>query len=91
MAKVTDLATIQFRRLNTRRGLAVQSSRAQVDVAHYPRRMAEALERAGVMLIEGEAAEVRITDGRASGLTLVDGTELYAPRVVLTTGTSSPR
>jgi len=87
MAKVTDLATIQFRRLNTRRGLAVQSSRAQVDVAHYPRRMAEALERAGVTLIEGEATEVRITNGRASGLTLVDGTVLDAPRVVLTTGT----
>jgi tRNA uridine 5-carboxymethylaminomethyl modification enzyme len=87
MAKVTDLATIQFRRLNTRRGLAVQSSRAQVDVAHYPRRMAEALERCGVTLIEGEAAEVLITDGRASGLALVDGTVLHAPRVVLTTGT----
>jgi tRNA uridine 5-carboxymethylaminomethyl modification enzyme len=87
MAKVTDLATIQFRRLNTRRGLAVQSSRAQVDVAHYPRRMAEALEAAGVTIIEGEAAELLLTDGRASGLALVDGTMLHAPRVVLTTGT----
>ena len=35
MAKVADAATIQFRRLNTRKGLAVQSSRAQVDIARY--------------------------------------------------------
>ena len=32
MARVADAATIQFRRLNTRKGLAVQASRAQVDI-----------------------------------------------------------
>jgi tRNA uridine 5-carboxymethylaminomethyl modification enzyme len=87
MARVADVSTIQFRRLNTRRGLAVRSSRAQVDIDHYPRRMREALARAGVELVEGEAAEVVVRDGRVAGLLLADGTVLSAPRVVLTTGT----
>jgi tRNA uridine 5-carboxymethylaminomethyl modification enzyme len=87
MGRVTDLATIQFRRLNTRRGLAVQSSRAQVDIAHYPRRMLETLERNGIVLIEGEAAEILTRGGRVTGLALADDTVLHAPRVILTTGT----
>ena len=40
IARVTDETTIHFRRLNTRKGLAVQASRAQVDIARYPARMA---------------------------------------------------
>ena len=36
MAQVADRTAIQFRRLNTRKGLAVQSSRAQVDIDLYP-------------------------------------------------------
>ena len=36
MGRVADQCTIQFRRLNTRKGLAVQASRAQVDIDLYP-------------------------------------------------------
>ena len=36
MAKIADRSSIQFRRLNTRKGLAVQSSRVQVDIDVYP-------------------------------------------------------
>ena len=32
MGKIADRSSIQFRRLNTRKGLAVQASRAQVDI-----------------------------------------------------------
>ena len=32
MGEIADMAAIQFRRLNTRKGLAVQASRAQVDI-----------------------------------------------------------
>ena len=41
MGKVTDRASIQFRRLNTRKGLAVQASRAQVDIDIYPQEMSK--------------------------------------------------
>jgi len=88
MARVADAATIQFRRLNTRKGLAVQASRAQVDIDRYPRTMAATLlATPGLRFIEGEAAELRVQGGRVTGLCLADGTELSADAVILTTGT----
>lgn len=88
MARVADATCIQFRRLNTRKGLAVQSSRAQVDIDLYPERMRATLEALpGLTLIEGEVTEVRTRSGRVSGVVLADGTALDADAVVLTTGT----
>lgn len=85
---VTDQSTIQFRRLNTRKGLAVQASRAQVDVRLYPEAMRRLLEKTpGLEIIEGEAAEILVRNGRVMGLGLADGRRLEAPAVVLTTGT----
>jgi len=88
MARVADATSIQFRRLNTRRGLAVQASRAQVDILRYPLDMARRLTAIpGLTLIEGEVVGLRTQDGRISGVTLADGAELTAPAVILTTGT----
>lgn len=88
MARVADRATIQFRQLNTRKGLAVRSSRAQVDIDVYPRLMRQALESIdGVDLIGSEVAGVRTLGGRVTGVELGDGTVLEAPAVILTTGT----
>ena len=88
MARVADACTIQFRRLNKRKGLAVQASRAQVDVDRYPRTMAQTLLSApGMSFVEGEAAGIRISHGRVCGVALADGTALVADAVILTTGT----
>ncbi|MBW1877428.1 MAG: tRNA uridine-5-carboxymethylaminomethyl(34) synthesis enzyme MnmG, partial [Deltaproteobacteria bacterium] len=88
MARVADAACIQFRRLNTRKGLAVQSSRAQVDIDLYPRLMRQRMEAtANLHLVEGEVAAVRTRGGRVAGVELADGSVLWAPAVVLTTGT----
>lgn len=88
MGRIADASTIQFRQLNTRKGLAVRSSRAQVDIDVYPRRMRRALEAVeGLELVESEVAGVRTRGGRASGVVLGDGTVLEAPVVILTTGT----
>lgn len=88
MARVTDRSTLQFRQLNTRKGLAVRSSRAQVDIDVYPREMRRALDAVdGLELVGAEVAGVRTRGGRVSGVVLGDGTVLEAPAVVLTTGT----
>ena len=88
MAQVADRTSIQFRRLNTRRGLAVRSSRAQVDIDRYPAEMAEVLlGHPNVTFIEGEAAEIRTRAGRACGVGLGDGSAVEGRAVVLTTGT----
>ncbi len=87
MAHVTDRTCLQFRRLNTRKGLAVQASRAQVDIDRYPAVMAAVVAEAGIVIVEGEAAELLLHGERLRGLRLADGTDLFAPAVVLTTGT----
>ena len=45
MAKNTDETGIQFRQLNTKKGPAVRSSRAQADMQFYHLRMKKILER----------------------------------------------
>ncbi len=88
MARVADATTIQFRRLNTRRGLAVQASRAQVDILRYPAAMAAALaELPGLRLIEAEVTGLLRSGGRVAGVRLADGRRLEAEAVILTTGT----
>ncbi len=88
MARVADATTIQFRRLNTRKGLAVQASRAQVDIRRYPEAMAQALRQLeGLELIEGEVTGLCTHGARVAGVDLADGRGLEAPAVILTTGT----
>jgi tRNA uridine 5-carboxymethylaminomethyl modification enzyme len=88
MARVADATTIQFRRLNTRKGLAVQASRAQVDIERYPVAMGQQLDAApSLRLIEGEVSSLHLTAGRVTGVHLADGRRLASPAVVLTTGT----
>jgi tRNA uridine 5-carboxymethylaminomethyl modification enzyme len=88
MGRVADEACIQFRRLNTRKGLAVQSSRAQVDIDVYPAVMQRHLRAIdNLTLLEGEAAAIRLQAGAVCGLELADGRVLHTPRLVLTTGT----
>lgn len=88
MAQVTDRSSIQFRHLNTRKGLAVRASRAQVDIDRYPAEMARVLAaQPGLHLVSGEVVNLRMDGARVGGIVLSDGTELLAPAVVLTTGT----
>jgi tRNA uridine 5-carboxymethylaminomethyl modification enzyme len=88
MGRVADATTIQFRRLNTRRGLAVQASRAQVDIQRYPAEMATRLAACpGLATIEAEVTGLLIEAHRVVGVALADGRQLAAPAVILTTGT----
>ncbi len=88
MGRVADASCIQFRRLNTGKGLAVQSSRCQVDIDAYPVEMALLLDAIPALtIVEGEAAALITAGGRVTGLRLADGAELAAPRVIVTTGT----
>ncbi len=87
MGRVADAACIQFRRLNTRKGLAVQSSRAQVDIDAYPRILQRELaEIDGLHMMEGEVTALLLQGGRVSGV-VVDQQTITTSRVVITTGT----
>jgi tRNA uridine 5-carboxymethylaminomethyl modification enzyme len=88
MGELTDAVGIQFRLLNTSRGPAVWSPRAQCDKKQYRVRMREIIEQEpNIYLIQAEAAALRIEDGKVRGVALRDGRAIQAGAVVLTTGT----
>src|SRR4051794_9892133 len=88
MGRVADAAGIQFRMLNLRKGPAVRGPRAQADRTLYAAAMQAAIEQtANLCVIEGEADELIVSDGRVTGVRLADGQELSAAAVVITTGT----
>jgi tRNA uridine 5-carboxymethylaminomethyl modification enzyme len=88
MGRVADLAGIQFRVLNRRKGPAVRGPRAQADRKLYAAAMQQAVrETAGLAVVEGEVDDIVQEPGRVAGVKLADGRELRAGAVVITTGT----
>jgi tRNA uridine 5-carboxymethylaminomethyl modification enzyme len=88
MGRVADQGGIQFRVLNRRKGPAVRGPRAQADRALYAAAMQAAIrEILGLAVIEGEADDIEISNGRVSGVVLADGRSFGVGAVVLTTGT----
>jgi len=88
MGEVTDAVGIQFRLLNTSRGPAVWSPRAQCDKKQYRIRMREVLEaEPNLRILQAEVAELVIEDIRVKGVLLRDGRRIVADAVIVTTGT----
>ncbi len=88
MAQVADQAGIQFRRLNTKKGPAVQSSRAQADMELYKRLMRRVLEHQEHLDVkQGTADLILVEDHRVRGIETGIGQRFFAPNVILTTGT----
>ena len=89
MGEVADAVGIQFRLLNTSRGPAVWSPRAQMDKKLYRFRMRETLENEPNLRIkQAEVAALWIgPDRRVTGVLLRDGRAVEAGAVIVTTGT----
>ena len=88
MGEVADSVGIQFRLLNTSRGPAVWSPRAQMDKKMYRVRMREVLEKEPNLRIkQAEVAALALEDRRVTGVLLRDGRSIGAGAVVVTTGT----
>src|ERR1700723_4233223 len=86
MAEVTDAVGIQFRLLNTSRGPAVWSPRAQCDKKQYRIRMKEVLEREPNLHIkQAEGAALIIEGDRACGVRLMDGRNIRCGAIIITT------
>jgi len=88
MGRAIDATGIQFRRLNTKKGPAVQASRAQADKALYRLYMKNRMESAtGVHLRQASAHRLLVESGRVAGLETDMGEVIRAHAVILTTGT----
>jgi tRNA uridine 5-carboxymethylaminomethyl modification enzyme len=88
MSRVIDQAGIQFRMLNASKGPAVRGPRAQADRKLYRLGMQAMLQDyPNLTLLEGGAEDLIIKDGRVTGVVTAEGKEIFAPSVVITTGT----
>lgn len=88
MARAIDATGIQFRTLNTKKGPAVRSSRAQADMYQYRMYMRKVLEREPNLTVRQGMVEAVLTEGaKVKGVRLKTGEEFYSACVILTTGT----
>ena len=83
-----DKTFIQSKMLNTAKGPAVHSLRAQADKNRYHEEMKRTLElQEGLDLKQGEVVDLVIEDGKACGVVLKTNSVYRAKAVILATGT----
>ena len=88
MGRMADAAGIQFRMLNRKKGPAVQGPRTQADRKLYRQAMLAEIESIeNLTIIEGDAFDVSIKNGRVAAVVMKDSRILSCRSVVLTTGT----
>ena len=92
MGKLTDATAIQYKRLNTSKGPAVRSSRAQCDMARYRMEMQNELMNVdGLTIKQGEVEDIKFVEeeGDLQVAGVVTDMDVYyrARAVVITTGT----
>ena len=88
MAKNIDATGIQFRRLNTQKGPAVWSSRAQADMDDYKQRLRWVVENQERLDVKQAMADsCWVEGGKISGLRTNLGQVFLTKTIILTTGT----
>ncbi len=88
MAKVADETAIQLRRLNRRKGVAVQGTRSQNDRDLYRRRMKAVVERQpGLCIRQAVVERLLVENGRVQGVETELRERFSSRTVILTTGT----
>ncbi len=89
MAKNIDKSYINIRMLNTSKGPAVHSLRAQADKQKYQLEMTKVLqEQDNLDLKQTIVTELIIEDNNIKGVKTITGMSYFASKVILTTGTS---
>ena len=88
MGRAIDQAGIHYRMLNASKGPAVWGPRAQADRKLYRNTVQKILQEYSTLVCIGASVEKLLHDGKKiSGLQLDNLEELYAPSVIVTTGT----
>jgi tRNA uridine 5-carboxymethylaminomethyl modification enzyme len=88
MGRAADAGGIQFRMLNRKKGPAVRGPRTQADRRLYRESMLSEISAIqNLTIVEGDAFDLSIRDGRIAGVIMKDSRILDAAAVVLTTGT----
>ncbi|QSX07575.1 tRNA uridine-5-carboxymethylaminomethyl(34) synthesis enzyme MnmG [Alkalibacter rhizosphaerae] len=88
MGKNIDKSMIQCKMLNTAKGPAVHSLRAQADKLQYQKEMKQTLEKQeNLHLKQYEVTELLVENGKATGVVVKTGAVFQAKAVILATGT----
>ncbi len=88
MGRIADSSTIQFKRLNIKKGPAVRGSRSQCDKDIYCANAGRVIQtQENIDLLEDEAKSLILNGNVCQGVTLTDGSKIFAKKVILTTGT----
>ncbi len=88
IGRAADAAAIHYRMLNRSKGSAVQGPRVQADRRLYAAAIQSMLGRLPALTItEGDVDALALSEGRATGVVLADGSHIAGRTVVLATGT----
>lgn len=88
MGKIADKTHLQIKMLNSAKGPAVQSLRAQGDKIAYPKEMLKELNALESLEIkEAMVEDLIVNNGKVHGIVLEDGEKIESKIVILTTGT----
>ncbi len=88
MGKIADKTHLQIKMLNSAKGPAVQSLRAQGDKIKYPEEMLKHLNSLNSLEIkEAMVEDLIVENNKVKGVILEDGTKIESKIVILTTGT----
>lgn len=88
MGRVTDATAIQFRMLNRSKGPAMWSPRAQCDREKFITQWRKTLDNTAQLdILQDQADELLVKDGKVLGIKTLWGIELHAKAVVVTAGT----
>ena len=88
MGRIADKTSLQMKMLNSSKGPAVRSLRAQVDKVTYPQEMLKVLENTkNLTIIESMVEDLIVENKEVKGIITEDNTKIYSKKVILTTGT----
>ena len=88
MGRVAVMSHLQIKMLNSSKGPAVKSLRAQGDKITYPKNMVNELKKLeNLEIIEGMVEDLIVEDNSIKGVILDNGDKYYCISLVLTTGT----
>lgn len=88
MGRVADRTTLQSKLLNSSKGPAVHSLRAQIDKKAYQAEMKRVLERQERLeLRQGEVIDILIKESAVKGVLISTGALFSAEKVIIATGT----
>ena len=88
MGRIADKTSLQMKMLNSSKGPAVRSLRAQVDKVTYPKEMLKVLEtNKNITIKESMVEDLIVKNQEVHGIITENNEKIFSKKVILTTGT----